>query len=692
MKRRRLILGSLLSMVLPLLAAERPNVILIMVDDMGFSDIGAYGGEIKTPNIDALARGGVRFSQFYNSGRCCPTRATLMTGLHPHQVGIGHMTQSPGNNRGAGRPAAYQGYLNKKCVTIGEVLSQAGYATLMSGKWHLGYNDQSRWPLQRGFEKYFGCISGATRFFHPVHPRGMTFGNENIETPESTTDEAFYTTDAFTDYGIRFLKEEQQGQKRPSFLYLAFTAPHWPLQAFEDDIARYRGMYMIGWDTLRQQRLKRQVELGLIDPEWKLSDRTPGIPAWDSLDAKKQDEMDLKMAVYAAMIDRVDQNIGKLVGYLKEAGLFENTLIMFLSDNGGCQEGGMLGRGNFYDVEKRNQESANSYGEAWANASNTPFRLYKHFVHEGGASTPFIMHWPARIVPRKAWYSDPAQLIDLMPTILDVAGARYPARFHGNDIPAFDGVSLRPAFSGMTLARKNPIFVEHENNAFVRDGDWKLVGRGVSGGQEANRSKWELYNIKVDRTEMKNLVDAHPERVEDLATQWDAWAKRAKVYPKASGKKKSKKGKAAVERTGVADPPQVAGRGFSVTADIQASKPHGVVLSHGGVHFGYSLNFVQGQAVFELRNAGTLTRLVAAEARGGACTVGASLTEKEMTISIDGEVIARRASPGLLKSQPMIGFFVGEDFKDPVGQYAVPNRFNGRVLRYGSTVTPGPAK
>jgi len=514
-------------------AAERPNIVLMMVDDMGFSDLGYQGGEIRTPNIDALARGGVRFSQFYNSARCCPTRATLMTGLHPHQTGIGYMTESPGGEGGdKSGPPAYQGYLNRHCVTIAEVLGKQGYATLMAGKWHLGSNRQDRWPLQRGFEEYFGCLAGATRYFAPEHPRGMTFGNENIDAPESTTDEPFYTTDAFTDYAMQFVQEEMSGQKRPLFLYLAFTAPHWPMQAFEDDIARYRGRYKMGWDKLREQRYRRQIELGLIDPSWRLSPRTPGVPAWETLDATKQDEMDLKMAIYAAMIDRVDWNVGRLIKCLKDTGIYENTLILFLSDNGGCQEGGMLGRGEFYNVEERNRQLFLTYGEAWANASNTPFRLYKHFAHEGGVATPFFLHWPAHIAPRESWYREPAQLIDIMPTILDVAGADYPATFHGNDIPPLDGISLRPAFAGKPLDRNAPIFIEHENNAFVREGDWKLVGRGVAGRQGVEPAKWELYNLASDRTETTNLAADYPEKVAELAAKWNRWAERARVYPK----------------------------------------------------------------------------------------------------------------------------------------------------------------
>nr|WP_261342255.1 arylsulfatase [Aeoliella mucimassa] len=513
-------------------AAERPNIILMMVDDMGFSDLGCYGSEIDTPNINRLAAGGVRFAQFYNTARCCPTRATLMTGMHPHQTGIGHMTNSPTHVNDDSVPA-YQGYLNRNCVTIAEVLRESGYATLMAGKWHLGFHDQKLWPLQRGYDKYFGCIPGATRYFFPTHPRGMTFGNEAIAKPESTTDEAFYTTDAFTDYAIRFIDEHQQAQsEKPFFLYLAYTAPHWPLQAFEDDIAKYRGKYKMGWDELRKQRYQRQIELGLIDSQWELSPRPESVPAWDSLKPAKQDEMELKMAIYAAVIDRIDQNVGKLEKYLTEHDLLDNTLIVFLSDNGACAEGGILGRGEFYDVEKRNQQNDNSYGEAWANASCTPFRLYKHFAHEGGTSSPFFMHWPNGVKQQADWYQSPAQLIDIMPTLIDVAGATYPTTYQGNDILPGDGVSLRSAFTGEALGRENPIFIEHEHNAFIRDGKWKLVGRNVAKPRRIDAAQWELYDLEVDRTELHNLAADMPEKVKEMAAKWKAWSKEAKVYPK----------------------------------------------------------------------------------------------------------------------------------------------------------------
>ncbi len=537
-------------------AAERPHIILIMVDDMGFSDLGYHGGEIDTPNLDSLAHEGVRFSQFYNSGRCCPTRASLMTGLHPHQTGVGWMTQSPRSNRGEKEPPAYQGFLNRECTTIAEVLQENGYATFLAGKWHLGYNAKDRWPLQRGFEKFYGCLSGATRFFYPEGDRGISLGNDPIENPESMTDEDYYTTDAFTDYGIQFIGEhlEEKSENDPFFLYLAYTAPHWPLQAFEDDIAKYRGKYKEGWGKLRESRFSRQLESGLIEEGTKLSPRTLGIPDWDSLDEKTRDELDLKMAVYAAMVDRVDQNIGKLTDFLHDEGIFDNTLILFLSDNGACQEGGMLGRGEFLNRERRNQQSANSYGEAWANAGSTPFRYYKHFVHEGGAATPFFMHWPAKIGLRDPWYRDPGYIIDIMPTILDVAGATYPEKMHGNKLPALDGVSLRPAFDEEPLDRSEPLFLEHETNASIRDGKWKLVGKQVAMKAGTQKTAWELFDMEKDRTETNNLAASHSEKVEELAGKWEDWANRVAVYPRGDSSPKSAVGKSKVQKQAAAKP------------------------------------------------------------------------------------------------------------------------------------------
>jgi arylsulfatase A-like enzyme len=517
---------------------KRPNVILIMVDDMGFSDLGCYGGEIHTPNIDALAAGGVRFTQFHNMGRCCPTRAMLMTGLQPHQAGIGHMTREfEGKPTGPDIPDAYRGDLNDRCVTLAQVAKSAGYRTMMAGKWHMAGKDQHGWPLQRGFDKYYGCISGATRYFYPTNLRVMYSGNEPDREPKSTTVRPFYTTDSFTDHAIQFLGESFTDTSKPSFLYLAYTAPHWPLQAHEEDISKYKGRYDVGWDVIRAARYKRQVEMGLIDPKWRLSPRDSRVSAWDQLDEAKRKDYALRMAVYAAQIDRMDQNVGKLVRFLKEKGQFDNTLIFFLSDNGACAEGGVDPKGDIVDINKRNASENISYGVGWANVSSTPYRLYKHFAHQGGTATPFIIHWPNRVQPRTEWYREPAQLIDVMPTLVELTGAIYPKSLDGHDVLLGEGVSLVPAFDGKQLARKDPLFMEHEGNAFIRDGDWKLVGRAVAPTKGVQPDKWELYNLKTDGTEMNNLAETEKDRATTMAARWDAWSKRVGVYPKIVPKK-----------------------------------------------------------------------------------------------------------------------------------------------------------
>ncbi len=521
------------------LGNERPNIIVILADDMGYSDIGCYGGEIETPHLDSLAAGGLRFKQFYNSARCCPTRASLMTGLHPHETGIGHMTNPPLTTKHDAGPdyPNYRGELNRNCVTIAEVLQPAGYATLMAGKWHLGYDRHELRPLQRGFEKFYGCLAGATNFFYPTHPRGMWYGNEAIKNPESTTDRRFYTTDAFTDHAIKFIAEEKADRDRPFFLYLAYTAPHWPLHAHQEEVQKYVGKYGMGWDKLREQRLARQVDMGLVDPDWELTDRFD-VP-WDSLDAEKQKEMDLRMAYYAAMIDRMDQNVGKLVDHLKANGQFENTLILFLSDNGGCAEGGELGgRTDPYDLEtwEATYGAGPSYGGNWANASNTPYRKFKHYTHEGGIATPLVAHWPAGIEGKGVLVPDAAYLPDFMPTFISLAEASYPKTFHGNRIPPLAGVSLEAAFKGERIARTDPLYFEHEDNAALIQGNWKLVGTKVSVYDGPDASKWELFNLAKDRTETNDLAASHPEVLHSLSRQWLTWAQDVGVFPKPSKK------------------------------------------------------------------------------------------------------------------------------------------------------------
>ncbi|WP_193212071.1 arylsulfatase [Luteolibacter marinus] len=535
---KHLLLLPFLLSLLP--AAEKPNIVLIMVDDMGYSDLGCWGGEIETPNLDSLAKNGLRFTQFYNSARCCPTRATLMTGLHPHQTGIGHMTREDAPDA-SNTPPAYAGNLNDSCVTLAQVAKSAGYATFMAGKWHLAGKNQVDWPLQRGFDRFYGTIAGAAHYFHPVGWRSVFDGNEKLTDPKSTGDRPYYTTDAFADHAIQYIEENEKAGDKPFFLYLAFNAPHWPLHAPDPELDKYRGKFGMGWDKLREQRFKKQVDSGLIPAGWKLSPRDPDVPAWDTVGKEKQVESSLRMSAYAAMIDRVDQKIGDLITVLKKNGEFDNTLILFLSDNGACAEGPLLGDGDPVADRAKGKPSFNPVlGKAWANACATPYRLYKHFAHEGGSNTPFIAHWPARIQGGRDWFREPAQLIDVMATVADVTGAGYPASHEGHAILPIDGVSLTAAFDGKPLARKSPIFIEHEDNAFARDGEWKLVGRGVSPASGLKPKKWELYHLSGDGTELNNLAQEQPDRVKSMSQAWRQWAKRVGVYPKPGGKKKNK--------------------------------------------------------------------------------------------------------------------------------------------------------
>lgn len=544
---------SLLSLLLPisLAATTQPNVLLIMSDDMGFSDVGSYGSEIETPHLDSLAQNGLRFTQFYNTARCCPTRAALLTGLYPHQAGVGHMMKNYGHD-------GYRGNLSKQTATIAEVLREGGYRTYMAGKWHLSHpvrarGDSSNWPAQRGFEKYYGTIKGGGSFFDPT---SLCRQNTFI-TPENDPEyqpEEFYYTDALSDNAVMFLQQhDEESPDQPFFMYVAYTAPHWPLHAPEKDIAKYKGKYDEGFEPIRRARFERLKELGLIDRKAVLP---PPPIGWEEVEDKAWEARN--MEVYAAMIDNMDQGIGRIVGQLEKSGRLENTLILYLHDNGGCAE--HMGRHPHPPNPKRElkpfgpddhqpnvwppmqtrdgrwvrrgpgvmagaEDTYIAYGEGWANVSNTPFREYKHWVHEGGITTPLIAHWPGGIHPRRLGKleSQPGHLIDIMATVLDISGVPYPAEFNGAETRPLEGVTLQPAFKGRSLKRREAIFWEHESNRAVRDGKWKLVAK--------EDEPWELYNMQADRTEMNDLAARHPRRVRELAAKWDAWAARADVLP-----------------------------------------------------------------------------------------------------------------------------------------------------------------
>ncbi|MDR0351946.1 MAG: arylsulfatase [Opitutaceae bacterium] len=551
----------------PASASVRPNILLILSDDMGFSDIGCYGGEIRTPALDRLAARGLRFTQFYNGARCCPTRASLLTGLYAHQAGVGLMVNPRGDLPG------YRGQLVDGCLTIAELLRPAGYATYAVGKWHVAPSTpgaRANWPLQRGFDRFYGTLAGAGSYYDPA---ALCRGNTFI-TPENDPDykpARFYYTDAIADNAVRFLREHAAANAvnanaaaatataaKPFFMYVAFTAAHWPLHALPEDIARYKGRYDAGFETVRAERHRRVRELGLVPPDARLG---PSARNWTDIPAADNAWEARCMETYAAMIDRMDQGIARIVAQLETDGQLDNTLILFLQDNGACAETtgrqpgpakdahahykplgadglqpkvrppGMQTRDGRpvrtgADVMPGPDDTYIAYGPGWANVSNTPFREYKHWVHEGGIATPLIAHWPAGI--RRdlggTLVHAPGHIIDLAATCRDLAGATVPAARGGAPVPPLEGVSLRPAFAGEPLRRAAPLCWEHEGNRAIRDGQWKLVAKGAKGA-------WELYDMEADRAELDDLAARRPDLARRLAAAWEAWALRAKVKP-----------------------------------------------------------------------------------------------------------------------------------------------------------------
>jgi len=493
--------------------AAPPNILVILADDMGYSDLGCYGSEIATPNLDKLANNGIRFRNFYNAARCCPTRASLLTGLYPHEAGMGGMVSGVEANP---EPGPYQGFLNNNCVTIAEVLKDAGYNTYMSGKWHVGEKPEY-WPTKRGFDRYFGLISGGSSYYEIIKDqprvRQMALNGQPWDPPA----EGFYMTDAISDFAISFLDEHftTQEEKQPFFMYLAYTAPHWPLHALPEDIQKYEGKYDEGWEALRQKRYEKMKENGLLDSTYELSPQTVGIPQWE--DVKNQDKWARRMEVYAAMVDRMDQGIGKVVETLGEHGAAENTLIVFLSDNGGSDENISGRKLNNPDVPIGARGSYAAYREPWANASNTPYRKYKKWTHEGGIATPFIMHWPAGSERKGELETNYAHIIDIMATCEDLGGAQYPETFGENTIKPKRGQSLRWALEGESRIDAPMLFWEHFGHKAVRQGDWKLV---AASKEEA----WELYNIAEDPTELNNLAANNPDKVDQLSAAYQQWA------------------------------------------------------------------------------------------------------------------------------------------------------------------------
>ncbi len=510
------ILFSLLHLNYRVHAKERPNIVLIMADDMGFSDIGCYGGEIETPNLDTLAAHGIRFSHFYNGARCCPSRASLLTGLYGHQAGIGAMDADEVHKNGPG----YAGYLNSRCVTIAEALKSADYFTAATGKWHIGAK-RAHWPLQRGFDRYFGSPEGGGFYFTPS--RDIYLDNNIIYPKGTQMPSEWYGTFGWTEYGIKFI-DEALAKEKPFFLYIAHIAPHFPIQAPKEYINKYLRKYRQEWNSFRLKRYQKQKNIGLLDDSWPLPSPVAGLSDWNALTNIQKARQDSAMAAYAATVECLDKSIGTLVQELKRRNIFDNTLIMFLSDNGGCDAGGNL-MNNSEKGRIGTDQSYVRYGRNWANVSNTPFQFYKKYTHEGGIAAPLIFHWPDGIKRGNEWEHQVTHIIDIMPTCIEVSGGSYPRAYQGNLIQPSEGISLVPIFSGGSIERKSPLFWEHLGNRAIREGKWKLVAK-------KSQTNWQLYDMEADRTELKNLAQSNPTKVNYLKEKYNAWAERAFVIKK----------------------------------------------------------------------------------------------------------------------------------------------------------------
>ncbi len=494
------------------LLASPPNIIIILTDDMGFSDLGCYGSTIDTPHIDSLAANGLRFTDFHNAARCCPTRASLLTGLYPHQAGVGAMTKDE-NKPG------YRGKLNENCVTIAEALKPAGYTSLITGKWHVGDN-KGHLPTDRGFDRFWGSPGGGGFYFKEAmlaKNREIFLNDKKIDPPDD-----MHVTDDFSNQAIHFIEEAVTETKKPFFLYLAHIAPHWPLQAKPEDIAKYKGRFDHGWDIERERRFAKQKSLGIIPANATLSPRDPKANSWEDTPEETRKDLAHRMEIYAAQIDSIDQNVGKLIAKLKELNQFDNTIILFLSDNGCSAEGGP---GGFNDGKEKSPIGTAlthaSAGLEWSNASNTPYRQHKMFTHQGGTSTPFIVHWPAGITAKNELRRHPGHLIDLMPTVLEISGAKYPETFKEKPIKPLEGKSLIPTFKADPQDSHRELFWEHFGRKAVRSGHWKAVKDG--------KNPWELYNLNDDPTETKNLATENSTETKNLADLWQTWAKRCDV-------------------------------------------------------------------------------------------------------------------------------------------------------------------
>ena len=692
----------------PSTQSKQPNFVVLMLDDLGFSDLGCYGGEIRTPNIDSLAGNGLRFRSFYNSSRCCPTRASLLTGMYPHQVGLAY------NGRDLSRDAA----------TVAETLRGSGYQTAMAGKWHLSStvpingNDRDRehlawlnhqadydrafanpatYPINRGFEHHFGPIWGVVDYFDPF---SLVDGTK----PVKNVPDDFYMTDAISAKSVEYIDTMSRTDK-PFFLYVAETAPHWPLHARPEDIARYKGRYDKGWHALREERYERQVKMGLIDPKTHPLPTLMGRgPDWDKFSPEERKHQAELMEVHAAMVDRADQGVGKIIQALKVANKFDNTVFMVVADNGASPERYLESgfdrssetrdgkpiqyRGNFHPGSETTWGYIGAY---WANALNTPYRYWKVEAFEGGCHTPMIVHWPQGLKTSPGSLTDQTgHVIDVTPTCLELAGVTAPATMNGHNLKPLEGKSLAPIFNGQTRDGHKDLYFEHQGGrALLSDDGWKLV---ASVGKP-----WELYNLASDATETQNLADGESERVDLMNQMWVKWADRvgAKVpaeLRRTSSRNRLTPGQTLILKAGQilsgAEAPMVAKTPFRIEVTVRDADKGGVIVSQGAQAQGWSLFVRDGHPVFAVRRDGQLHEIV------GKATLGANETKLAAELSGDGRMrllangaeIAAGQAGGPIPKQPNDPLIVGDDRMGSVGSYPTPHPFGGTVVK--ASLTP----
>ena len=701
--------SPIFSICLSLIGQARPNVIVVLVDDMGYSDLGSFGGEVRTPHLDRLAKDGLRFTQNYNSARCCPSRASLLTGLYSHQAGIANFT---GGDRTARMGPAYLGKLNKQCMTLAEVLKPIGYQTYGVGKWHVGHEEL---PTDRGFDEYYGYVRGhsASQWKVSNYKRLPDGRPEELHYEE----DRFYATDAFNDYAIEFLRQAQK-KDAPFFLYLAHSSPHFPLEAPAETRDSYLETYRRGWDELRKERFTRQKESGLLTDSWKFTklsevpvDRNdianhfagkPN-PDWKDVPANRQEDLVYRMATFAAMIDHVDQGIGRILSLLEKSGDLENTLILFTSDNGACYEWGPYGfdqssRKGFTQLHKGEALQGvggpgtyHSVGSAWSCLSNTPLRMYKHYNHEGGNCSPLLAHWPKGISKGDRWVRSPVHLIDFMPTVLEVAQGEYPESHRGEEIHPLEGRSLVPFFQGASEASERVLCFDHFESSAIRKGGWKLV----RGNNRYQNRIWELYDLSKDRCETKNLISEKPKLAKELEAEWLAWAKRMKISPyyefvemnpsrTLTKIQKNKKGYYLFRHGDQVTrdlAPDFSGNPFELIVTFERGKAKdGVLVSHGGSTSGYSLYLEDGRLVFACRNKGSLKVLKSNDPLPKERIVVSARLEKDGKVEVLlGEKVLSRGLFSLIGTFPQDPLEVGNDSLSSVSDYKGNTRFKGKI-------------